>query len=383
MRICILGNQSRAVSIFWRVLITTLRERGHDVLCFVPAGDPESEAVLTSLGAGVRNYRLDRKGLNPLRDMATFLDLRALFRRERIDVLFATTIKPVIYGCLAARLAGVPHIYATITGLGYAFEQDSFFKKCVHALSVFLYRTALRNVSGVFFQNRDNAETFRSDGILAPDARVLFAWGGTGVDTTHFTPRPLPEGDTTVFLTIGRLLEAKGFREFAEAARLVNERRTAQGKPRARFQILGPKETGLGSISEEEIEAWKRGGDVEYLGATRDVIPFLAACHVHVLASWGEGTPTSVMEAMSVGRANVVTDAPGCREVVKDGENGLLVPVRNPQALADAMERLADDPALVALMGERGRKLAVERFDARVVAAGIVRDMGLDAAPGA
>ena len=171
----------------------------------VPAGDVPMEGRLAALGAcpadapgfpkapalRIVNYPLDRKGLNPLWDAATFASLYKTFLLEKPDMLFATTIKPVIYGCMAAKLAGVEHIYATITGLGYAFEADNRFKRCVNKLSVSLYRKALKNVEGVFFQNRDDLAIFRESGILGPRARVLMA-RGTGVDTLHFAEAPLP-----------------------------------------------------------------------------------------------------------------------------------------------------------------------------------------------
>ena len=215
-----------------------MRAAGHEVLCAVPAGDDAAEAAIRAIGEedpafrkgpAVRlcHYPLDRKGLNPLRDMATMHALYRLFRQEKPDLLFASTIKPVIYGCMAARLARVPHIYATITGLGYAFEADNFFKKCVNRLSIGLYHCALAGAEGVFFQNRDDAELFRKVGILRRSARVLMA-RGTGVDIRRFAEAPLPplpaegcapEEREIIFLLVGRLLEAKGLPEYAAAAR--------------------------------------------------------------------------------------------------------------------------------------------------------------------
>ena len=192
MKIVVLGNQAKSMRNFWSVLIAHMRRAGHEVLCCVPPGDAASEAALTALGAQVRTYPLDRKGLNPLSDIRTLGALVRLFKEEKPDLLFASTIKPVIYGCMAARVARVPHIYATITGLGYAFEADSFFKKAVNKLSCLLYRTALSGAEGVFFQNQDDIRVFRQAGILGPRARVLTA-RGTGVDTARFAPAPFPD----------------------------------------------------------------------------------------------------------------------------------------------------------------------------------------------
>ncbi|MBQ2476356.1 MAG: glycosyltransferase, partial [Desulfovibrio sp.] len=162
--------------------------------------------------------------------------------------------------------------------------------------------------------------------------------------------------------------------EFAEAAAMLKKRRS-----HIRFQALGPREQGLGSISDQELAQWARDGSVEYLGEARDVRPYIEACSVLVLPSWREGTPTAVMEAMSMGRAAVVTDVPGCREVVRDGVNGFLVPARNPAALAGAMERFLDDPDLARAMGAEGRRIAETEFDAETVARNILKDMHVPA----
>ena len=175
-------------------------------------------------------------------------------------------------------------------------------------------------------------------------------------------------------MLVARLLEAKGLPEYAEAARLLKAR-----YPDARFQVLGPPEKGLGSVSMEQMDAWQKQGCIEYLGETPDVRPYVAAAHVLVLPSWREGTPTSIMEGMSMGRPAVVTDAPGCREVVRDGVNGYLVPVRNPQALAGAMESFITSPESIARMGQAGRELALSEFDAEKVAARILEDMRVPA----
>ncbi len=370
MKICMLGNQARSFYTFWRVLMTKMRAMGHDVVGLLPAGDAENDRRIADLGVEVVHYRLDRKGINPVNDIVTLRDLRRYFRNAGVDLLFASTIKPVIYGCVAARMSGVPHVYATITGLGYAFEADSLLKKGVHALTVLFYRMALSGCEGVFFQNRDDADLFRAQGILKKNARMLFA-NGTGVDTRRFAPTPVPDTSFGLtFLFVGRLLEAKGLREFVAAARMVKERH-----PDTVFQILGPMEEGLGSIPAAEVDAWQQECAVHYMGMTSDVTPFVRACHVLVLPSWREGLPTSVMEAMSMGRACLVTDVPGCREAVINERTGLVVPARDPAALAVAMERFIAQPCLAARMGAAGRALVEEKFDADVVSAGILQDM--------
>lgn len=372
MKILVLGNQARAVSNFWTVLMRCMISAGHEVICCVPDGDAEADATLQALGLRLIHYPLDRKGLNPLRDAATFQAFERIFAAQRPDVLFASTIKPVIYGCLAAKRQKIPHIYATITGLGYAFEADSLFKKCVNRACTWLYRVALSGVEGVFFQNQDDIDVFRQAGILDVGARILTA-RGTGVDTVHFSSTPLPPlppDGPVIFLLVGRLLEAKGLAEYAAAARELRA-----DYPETRFQLLGPPEQGLGSVSLERVRQWETECGIEYLGETRDVRPFVSAAHVLVLPSWREGTPTAVMEAMSMGRPALVTDAPGCREVVREGINGRIVPLRDVKALAAAMKDFIRQPESIPQMGQAGRDLAVSLFDARVVACGILNDM--------
>ena len=215
----------------------------------------------------------------------------------------------------------------------------------------------------------------------------------------HFTPSVLPGSELTslfrevwelvageqgelrreeaFLLLVGRLLEAKGLPEYAAAAKELKTQ-----YPAARFQLLGPPEQGLGSVDLAQVRRWQDEGSIEYLGETRDVRPYVEACHALVLPSWREGTPTSIMEGMSMGRAAVVTDVPGCREVVEDGVNGCICAAHDPRALAAAMRRLLDEPGLLVRMGAAGRDLACREFDAEVVAEKILVDMRVPRAAG-
>ncbi|MBQ9537568.1 MAG: glycosyltransferase family 4 protein [Desulfovibrionaceae bacterium] len=376
MKVLVIGNQAQAMANFWTVLMRHLRQANHQVLCCIPKGSCEIEQRLLSVCDGLRTFYINRKSFNPLDDIRTYLDLRRIFKTEQPDVLFLTTIKPVIYGCIAARcVANLKACYATITGLGYAFEVDTGFKRLLNWLVVRLYRYALQYSTGIFFQNPDDLAVFKAHAILQPKVRTLFA-KGTGVDTKHFAKKPLPPFPPDAPMTIlfvGRLLVAKGLHEFAAAAAAVR-----QQHKNVRFQILGPKETGPGGLPFEYIEQWQNAGLVEYLGATTDVRSYLAKCHILVLPSWREGLPTCVMEAMSVGRMAIVTDVPGSREVVKQNETGFIVPVKDASALAKAILAAVADPKLVATMGENARRLAETEFDADVVASKIIADMQLE-----
>lgn len=381
MKIVVLGNQARAMTNFWTVLLRRMVAGGHDVACLVPepftGEDPAWEAALEGLGVRLVHYPLDRKGMHPVRDLKTLRALWDVLRRERPDVLFAYTIKPVIYGAMASALAGVPPRAARhvmITGLGYMFEGDSLAKRLLLQVARLLYRVALGCAGTVYFQNDDDRALFERLSII-PGSTAVRKTKGTGVDVRHFALRKPPAGPP-VFLFVGRLLEAKGLRELAEAAALVRK-----DHPEARFQLLGPAEKGLGAVPIEEVRTWERDGLVEYLGETKDVRPYLERASVVVLPSWREGTPCSLMEAMSMGRAVIAADAPGSREVVRHGLNGFLTPVRDAQGLANAVKHFIMNPDYIAGMGAAGRALMEEEFDADRVAGELLRSMGLETPP--
>ena len=390
MKVAILGNQARAMSNFWTVLIRRLVRSGHDVLCIIPhepggssSQPPEGnraekggafwEEKLVSLGVRIAHYPLERKGLNPLRDLATLFALRRILAREQPDRLFAFTIKPVIYGSIAAALAGHPSRqsrFCMVTGLGYMFEGGSFVKRVLMQVARGLYRLAFSCVGGVFFQNEDDVALFRRLSILPRTMQVHMS-RGCGVDTDFFAEQPRAHAPP-VFLYVGRLLEAKGLRDFAAAARKVKAK-----YPEVSFHILGPAEQGPGAVPLEEVLGWQAEGSVEYLGVTDDVRPYIAVATAVVLPSWREGTPTSLMEAMSCGRAVIAADAPGSREVVRNGSNGFLVPIGDAGALANAVESFILEPELAVRMGVAGRELSCHEFRAENVAAGLLRQMAI------
>jgi glycosyltransferase involved in cell wall biosynthesis len=300
------------------------------------------------------------------------LRLAGVLRRLRPDLLFAYTSKPVIYGAMAARLAGVPAVFALISGLGYAFvEGRGLARRLMRQWVSTLYRTSLRHADGVFFQNSDDLEDFRRMAIIG-DRHKAIRVNGSGVDTSHYRVSP-PMLEPPTFLLIARLLKDKGIFEFVEAARRLRVRH-----PQARFRLLGPLDTNPAAISTRDLESWCAEGAVEYLGEVEDVRPYLAETTAYVLPSaYREGVPRTLLEAMSTGRAIITTDTPGCRETVVPGENGFLVPTGDAGALADAMERFVVQPDLALRFGRRSRALAEERFDVRKVNAVMLEAMGL------
>src|SRR5262245_52192999 len=311
--------------------------RGHEVTALAPLDDAAAgvPSQLTALGVRFEPIDLDRAGIDPAADARAFLGLARRLRALRPEFVLGYTIKPVIYGSLAARLAGVPRRAAMITGMGSALvSARTPAQRLVAALARRLYRTALAQCQVVIFQNTDDRDEIGRLGALPAHARVAIV-RGSGVDLAHYAPSPLPPGPP-VFLFLGRLLRDKGIHEYVAAARTVRARH-----PDATCRIAGWLDPNPQSLSRGELDAMVAEGVVEYLGAPDDVRPHLAAAHALVLPSYREGTPRSVLEAMSMNRAVITTDAPGCRETVIDGESGLLVPVGDAGALAAAMMRLA------------------------------------------
>lgn len=330
-------------------------------------------AELARRGACVHHVALQRTGRNPLADLRTVVQLFRLMRRVRPRYLLAYTVKPVVYALLAGWLARVPHRFALITGLGYAFQPGGGGRAGVRGVVRRLYRAALARAETVLFQNADDLALFRQSEILAPGARTVVV-DGSGVDLDAFPERPVPPGAPR-FLMIARLLGDKGVREYAQAAAMLRAR-----DPAATFALAGWLDDGNpDSIARAELERWTGSGDIVFLGRLGDVREALAECSVYVLPSYREGMPRTVLEAMSTGRAIVTTDVPGCRETVVEGGNGFLVPARSPAGLAGAMARFLGAPELAARMGRRSRRIAAERFDVHRVNARMLRAMGIAA----
>jgi glycosyltransferase involved in cell wall biosynthesis len=316
----------------------------------------------------VHEVPLERAGINPLADLLLLFHLFRLMRRIRPDVVLVYTIKPVIYGSLAAWLSQVPHRFALITGLGYAFtsERQGFVTKLVQHL----YRFALGKTEKIFFQNPDDQALFLERGILGPWKHSVVV-NGSGVNLSRYSAAPIPSG-TVRFLMVARLLGDKGVRGYVAAAKAMREI-----QPGAKFRLAGWIDENPDSISQAELDAWVSEGNIEFLGRLNDVRPAIADSTVYVLPSYREGTPRTVLEAMAMGRPIITTDAPGCRETVIDGENGFLVPVKSVDALVEAMQQFIDDPELAEKMGKRSREIAEEKYDVHKVNAVMLREMGI------
>ena len=310
---------------------------------------------------------MSRKGLNVLHDLQTMCSLYWLMVRIRPTFVLAYTVKPVVYGMLAALFSARPNRFALVTGLGYAFQDDG--RGLSKWLVRLMYQLALRNASKVFFQNPDDENLFRALSILRSSVASTVV-NGSGVDLQHYGV--LPQPSKIKFLLIARLLVAKGIREYVQAARQIKLKH-----PDVEFALVGWIDVCPDAISERELQQWINEKVIDYKGRQKDVRGAIADCSVYVLPSYSEGTPRSVLEAMAMGRAIVTTDAPGCRETVRHEENGFLVKVKCVDSLVDALESFIDDPALAERMGRASRQIAEEKYDVRMVNAHMMSEMGI------
>jgi glycosyltransferase involved in cell wall biosynthesis len=386
IKIVVLGSVARSLINFRGPLLQELVERGLQVIACAPEASNGVKNSLHSIGVQYRDVNIERTGLNPIKDLNAILGLFGLFRKIKPDIILGYTVKPVIYGSLAASFAGVERIYSMIEGLGYSFSRVGLKGKLISVIIRFLYRLSMRTNKRIFFLNPDDLKLFSKFGILTSKEQAILI-NGIGVDTDYYSFLPLPSNLS--LLMIARFLKDKGIREYVESARYIKRKH-----PNIPFRAVGTTDTNPLSISRDELEGWTKEGILEYLGELPDVRPAIAKSSVFVLPSYyREGMPRTVLEAMSMGRPIITTDAPGCRETVRltprgkgqrdrgekvmEGENGFLIRPRDVKALVMAIEKFLEDPSIADSMGERSREIAEEKFDVHKVNAVILKAMGL------
>lgn len=352
--ILLIGSYAPSLMNFRGPLIKELIRRGYRVVVTAPDIDQNIRAALVELGAEVEEVALSRTGLNLFADIKYMASLNRLIKKHLPYYVITYTIKPNIWGAYAAATNGVRSA-AMVTGLGFAFTDTTTWKrKLISKLAGWLFRASTKCNEVVVFQNPDDRDDFIRAGCLVDRSKAKLV-NGSGVDTDHYGLTLLP--DAPVFLMITRLLGNKGVREYCRTAIKVK-----QAEPDTRFLLVGYMDEGPDGISQLELDGWVSAG-VEYLGPSADVRPHIAGSSVYVLPSYREGTPRSVLEAMSMGRAIITSDAPGCRETVVEGENGFLVPVKNIEILSDKMLWMARNPQARREMAAASRKIAVEKYD--------------------
>ena len=294
--------------------------------------------------------------------------LHRLIKKEKPEVTLGYTIKPVVYGAMAAKLAGVKSRTSMITGAGYLFTSTSLKAKMTKIIGKILYRVGLACANKVIFQNEDDLEEFtRMRLVTSNKCHVV---NGSGVNMEHFSMAPLP--DNVTFFMLSRALYSKGVMEYLEACRIIKKK-----FPKVRCMYLGGIEPMQDAIPEEVIKSFIEDGSVEYFGETADVRPYVAECSVYVLPSYREGTPRTVLEAMAQGRPIITTDVPGCRGTVIKGETGFLVPPKNPEAVADKMEWFINHPSRIGEMGFASHQYCAVKYEVGIVNRRMLEIMGL------
>lgn len=349
MKVLILANFDVGLYQFRRELIDALLQH-HQVLISLPDGD--LVRPLEALGCQFLDTPMDRRGTNPIRDIALFKRYRKLLREQRPDLVITYTIKPNIYGGLACRLGRIPYA-VNITGLGTAFQKENMLRRLV----VFLYKRALKRAKVVFFENSSNMELFQTEDIVSADRCCCL--NGAGVNLDRYEYSPYPDTVPIRFLFIGRVMKEKGIDELLTAMRRLQ----ADGQDCCLDVLGGCEEDYTEILRGCEAEGW-----LHYHGYQKDVRPFIQAAHCFVLPSYHEGMANTNLECAAMGRPVITSDIPGCREAVIDGESGLLCNAKDEESLYRAMKKFLELPKDVReQMGKAGRKRMEEVFDKKKV----------------
>lgn len=352
MKFILVSPKNRTVYNFRGDLVKRIRACGYRVIVTGPNKDYIDK--IRALDAEFVEIPMQKNGINPMEDLKYQKALYKLFQREKPDVVLGYTSKPVIYGSIAAKRAGVPHVAAMVTGAGYAFTAETQKARIIRGIMSMLYRKAFSCADTVIFQNPDDKDQFIQAHLLKE--RKCHVVNGSGVNHEKFPVCVFPE--RIAFFMLSRIMYSKGVREYLEACSIIKKK-----YPEVRCILLGACENIQDSLPYTDLQGYIDSGIIEHFDETECVADYYKQCSVYVLPSYREGTPRTVLEAMSMGRPVITTDAPGCRGTVIDGKTGFLVPVKDAQAVADRMERFIKNPELIIEMGAAGAQYCREKFD--------------------
>jgi glycosyltransferase involved in cell wall biosynthesis len=355
MKIAIVLNTSWNIYNFRKNFIQALQAKGHEIHTIAPVDKYTKR--LEEIGCIHHKVTMDSRGVNPIKDLALILELGWIYRKVKPDIILHYTIKPNVYGTLAASFLRIP-VINNVCGLGTVFLK----KNLTSAIAISLYRLSFRFAKKVFFQNPEDKALFVSKQLVSEQAADLVQ--GSGIDTNHFKASDFSRNRQFTFLLISRLITDKGILEYVSAIRKLKEQGTT-----FRFQLLGapdPKHTR--GIKDAVIKGWIDTNIVEYLGTTDDVRPFINSADCIVLPSYREGTPRTLLEAASSAKPIIATDVPGCHQVVQHGVNGFLCNLKDSEDLASKMEAMGNlDDQTLKIFGERGREKVKVEFDEKLV----------------
>lgn len=368
MKVCIGASYGKSLINFRGELIRSIVAKGHKVYCVSIEPDSEIGEAVRSLGAHYYQIGGDRTGIGIGGGLKMIRDYMRFYNNIKPDVCFLYMSKPVAFGGFAAVRCKVPHINILVNGLENAYYRHTAKDWLVRQVMSFFYKYVGRHSDNVFIQNHDILDVFKQENILVKDnARIVL---GSGVDMNHFRKKPLPS--KPVFLMIARLLWSKGIREYLEAIKTVK-----QSLPEAEFMLVGGLDENDEAISKTDLDKFINEYSIKYIGQVSDVRPYIEQASVYVLPSYHEGIPRSVLEAMAMGRTVITTEAPGCRETVKDDESGFLVPVKDSKILAERIMTLAKDSTLRQKMGDAAYERCKSVFEVGIINDYQISEMGL------
>ncbi|WP_421309870.1 glycosyltransferase family 4 protein [Aeromonas veronii] len=355
-KLAFVANTAWSMFNFRHGLLSRLIYDGYQLTIIAPRD--EFSDKLQKMGCAVVDLPMEAKGTNPLQELKLIYTLYRIYQQLTPDFIIHYTIKPNVYGSFAAKIAGIPSLAIT-TGLGYTFVNDNFIAKIARQL----YKMAFRYPKEVWFLNEDDRQAFLAYSLVSENKAKLLH--GEGVNVSHFSPISSSSGSNSItFLLIARMLWDKGIGEYIEAARVIKSK-----YPKTHFQLLGACDVPNPSlISREQLSIWESEGIVEYLGTTDDVRAVIANVDCVVLPSYREGIPRTMLEAAAMAKPLIVSDAPGCKDVVINGKTGFLCKVKNRDSLAAAMELIINQSTQERVdMGVAGRNLVLQKFDEQVV----------------
>lgn len=358
MKILVISPKNKTIINFRGDLIKDMISNGNDVYVIGP--NKEFEEDIINLGVSAfYEVPLVKDNTSILGDLSYLRNLIDIIKQVQPELVFQYTIKPVIYGSIAARICGIKKIYPMITGLGRVYASKNIKTKFIRIVTKTLYKIAFKNCKKVIFQNKDDVNEFVSKKYLHSDKCVIV--NGSGVNMTRFYKSELPT--EPVFLMVSRIIKEKGVLDFALAAREVKKK-----IPNARFIVLGGYDTSIGALKKEDLKEFVDDGSIELLGEVKDPVSYYCQSSVFVLPSYyREGLPRTILEGMACGRPVITTDWTGCREPIIDGVNGFLIPIKRPDILADKMYELADDTSKLSKMANAAYVICKEKFEVGIV----------------
>lgn len=360
-RILLIASYAGSLIRFRGDFIKSLISNGFEVFTAAPSYTEQYQQQIKDMGATPIEFKLQRTGLNPLNDVKSILELKLIMKDNKIDLVFPYTVKPVIYGSMAANMCKTP-VISLITGLGYAFTGLTSKARLLQRFNEMLYKLSIRKNKVIVFQNKDDYQLFLDRKVVSKQQKVDFV-SGSGVNLNQFTFKEKNASDKVSFLLVARLIEEKGIALYMEAAKILKAK-----YPNAEFHLIGAPETSPSAISEIELNELHKEGIIVFHGKQSNIEEHLHNNDVFVLPSYyREGLPRTTLEACACGNPIITTDSVGCRESVKEGVNGFLIEPQNLDALVKPMEFFITNPEKIKEMGINSRKYAEERFDVKII----------------